>query len=196
MTRCCRLLAALLLLPVSAFAAGDDFIIPPERFDQTKAVLKGMVESAERAQLEAESRARQRPLTAETMAEDLSEAIAGNEGFRKFVALKKGSFVKGADGKLQVAFGDEPPVTGVKALDALIRNFRKWNRDESTLRPVSCVGVGGSCSSSIWCCGSLMCVGGVCSGGNEPNCIPRGGRCSSSIWCCGTGICNDAGYCQ
>ena len=117
-------------------------------------------------------------------------AVAGAESdkaFQKFLAIKQVDMAAPPDGK---------PWTPA-ALESLMSNFRFWEKPDAKaeLKPASCLGPGDYCSSSIWCCGSMLCSGGVCSGAG-PTCIPRGRPCSGSIWCCGAGICNDYGYCQ
>ena len=123
------------------------------------------------------------------------EAAAAEPGFKKFLTIKEVGFQKASDGVGLEVVEASRPVTAPNAVVALLDGYKLWDRSEAPRVANGCLEAGDPCSSSIWCCRSMMCRGGTCAGSNN-DCVPRGRRCSSSIWCCGAGIFNDQGYCQ
>lgn len=165
---------------VPASAGADP--IPAEAIEQARVLIKSASLSGERHAAQALVRRRAAP-------------VGNADGFQKFLKLKNVCLDKNSNG-LVILEGSRG-TGGGKVFDMLLSNFKLWDSGEAPVYKVAneCLGAGDYCSSSIWCCGAMMCSGGVC-GGSNGNCIPRGRPCGGTIWCCGTGICNEQGYCQ
>ncbi len=177
------------LSSVSAFAAPD----LKEARDQAKAIVEDA--SAAKSPAAAASRKEQAAKAVSASAAKAEfDGVCEEPGFKKFLAIKELGVEKSADGKVVAVSERSRPVEGSGAVQALLANFRAWD-GKAPKAANGCLEAGDPCSSSIWCCRSMLCTGGSCGGSNN-DCVKRGRRCSSSVWCCGTGICNDQGYCQ